>query len=425
MAPYAHSARSCLLFCYVCFCVIAAAAKEPAATEKTPIHPNEALPHVRWHEAEKAIGKMAVVSGKIEKVGHIKSISFLNFDPNRRDVFKLIVRENHRKNFPKPLEQLYEGKIISIRGLVTTYAGVPQIQLVKPDQIAVLDKLPPLRPIVQPEIRPRENLTIATFNVRNMFDAADDPYTNDEGTPIKPREELERLANVIREINADVLALQEVESRGYLRRFRDVFLADMGYRNLVHFEGNDTRGIDVCLLTRLDVGPVTSYRHLRFKDDNGTTRGMNRDILRVQLEAADKPFEVWVLHLKSNSGGKDVNRPIRMGEVKEIRRQLDKVLQANPRARIVVCGDFNDTHESTTVQGIAGRGNNALVSFWPETPETDRITYNLEPYRSMIDFIFCSREMAKSYIKGTYRVRSGSLEEVGSDHNPVIAEFQR
>ena len=393
--------------------------------EQPPISPDEALPRVRWHEAEKAIGKIALVSGKIEQVGHIKTISFLNFDPRRRDVFKLIVREAHRDNFPKSLDELYKGKIIEVRGRVTVYAGVPQIQVVNPDQIAILDELPPIEPIAQPRITPRQNLTVATFNVRNLFDANDDPFTHDETTPTKPRAELRCLANIIRELNADVLALQEVESRGYLKRVRDVFLADMGYEQIVHYEGNDMRGIDVCLMTRLDVGPVTSYRHLRFVDDNGDLRGLNRDILRVELRGGSQPFEVWVLHLKSNSGGREAAEPIRLGEVRQIRRLLDQALRQDPQRRIIVCGDFNDTAESATVRGIVGSGKNSLQSFWKETPETDRITYNLEPHRSMIDFILCSPAMAANYISGTYRIRSGSLAEVGSDHNPVVAEFKR
>ena len=101
--------------------------------------------------------------------------------------------------------------------------------------------------------------TIATYNVKNLFDDHDDPYFRDEQTiPVpKPMEEVRALAAVIINMNADVIALQEVESRGVLRKFKWGFLKDLNYDDPVLFEGDDMRGIDVALLSRLPVGPVT------------------------------------------------------------------------------------------------------------------------------------------------------------------------
>jgi exonuclease III len=65
-----------------------------------------------------------------------------------------------------------------------------------------------------------------------------------------------------------------------------------------------------------------------------------------------------------------------------------------------------------------------LKSFADEVPEDQRITYNKEPYRSMIDFILCSPGMASRYVKGSFGIHTGTVESSGSDHNPISARFR-
>ena len=222
-----------------------------------------------------------------------------------------------------------------------------------------------------------------------------------------------------------MLALQEVESRGYLKRFVDVFLADMGYQHVVHYEGNDLRGIDVCLLSRVPVGLVRSHRHKRFPGPDGSERGLSRDLLNVELTPPDKPpIEVWVVHLKSNSGGREAAEPIRMAEVFYIRKYLDKRLAADPDARFVLLGDFNDTLESSTMKTLVGAGPTALYLPLSEAQRQSFVSYNKGERRSMIDFILCSPAMAKSHVPGSYRTIPGSVDSTGSDHNPVVAWFE-
>ena len=391
-----------------------------------PVDDDEARPHVAWQDAEGVVGRTAFVSGVVARVGHSKRVHFLNFDPKRRDVFVVVIFQPFLERFEGTLEELYEGRPIRVRGMVTRFRGTPQIQVSSPEQIEVLDKLPELKPLAVPaKLSVGQQIKVATFNVRNLFDDANDAYHNDEGTQAKPRHELEKLAAAIARLDADVLALQEVESRGYLARFLEVFAPQAGYQDVVHFEGNDLRGIDVCLLSRLPVGPVTSFRHATFADETGKRQKFRRDLLCVRLEPEDGlPFEVWVAHLKSNSDGREYAEPVRMAEAREIRRLLDKRLAADPNAAIIVCGDFNDTADSATVQTITGRGTTALRTAWSSIPEPQRITYNLEPYRSMIDFILWTPGMHSRYVKGTYAILGGSLEEIGSDHNPVRAEFR-
>ncbi len=399
-------------------------AQLPIDPNEAPIGADEGLPRISWQRARRALGRTALVSGKIVGVGHTPRIHFLDFHRTDRNAFKVVIFDESIHRFKKPLDD-YQDKLVVIRGRVTSYAGNPQIVVGHPDQIRIVDQLPePFWPQA-PQVSIGDTITVASFNVRNLFDDVDDPYRNDESTPAKPRAALQRLATVIREINADVLALQEVESRGYLQRFLDVFLRDMGYEHVVHHEGNDSRGIDVCLLSRVPVGPVTTYRHLRFSDASGVERQFQRDLLRVTLEPKGAtPFEIWVVHLKSNYGGRDTAEPIRLAEANMIRKLVDRELEHDPQAQFVICGDFNDTYDSPSLRTIRGESGRMLLKcFCDQLDPRQQITYNEEPFRSMIDFLLCSPRMAERFVPGSYRIRAGALEESGSDHNPVMASF--
>lgn len=392
------------------------------------IHPDEGLKHLGWQDARKAVGETAFISGKIINVNSSGRVNFLNFDTKRPADFVVVVFRENLENFPQPLREMYDGKIVRVRGTVSLYRDKPEMAVSSPDQIEILDEMPATDDGEAMKVsRPpavEGQLVVATYNTLNMFDDEDDPYHADEGTGVKPREQLQHLAESIAKLNADVIAFQEVENRFYLERFVNVFLPELGYDNVVLFEGNDTRGIDVCLISRVPIGPVRSYRHLTFPGPDGTVRKFNRDLLAVTVEPPGaEPLEVWVVHLKSNSGGREFAEPVRLAEASKLRELLDEQLGRDPEARILVMGDFNDTWDSETLKTIVGEGSTALWSASSELGGELPDTYNEGDFHSMIDFILCSPAMAKTYFKGSFQVVPGSVETTGSDHNPVSARF--
>ena len=397
------------------------------AVAQPAIKAEEGRPVVEWQDARSVVGQMAYVCGKVIGVPTVGKITFVNFDAQRPVRFSGVIFDDKLTNFPKPPAEMYNGKIVKISGTVSLFKDQPQIVVTSPAQIEVLDAMPKL---VAPKkatgalAKPGE-VVVASYNILNLFDDYDDPYKDDEGTPAKPRTELERLAASIRALNADVIAVEEVENRFYLERFVNVFLPEMGYRDVVLFEGNDGRGIDVGLISRIPVGEVRSRRHLRFPGHSGGEARFNRDVLAVTLEPKDAdPFEVWVVHLKSNSGGREAAEPIRLAEARELRRLLDEELTDNPEAQIIVTGDFNDTPESATIKTIVGSGSNALWSAGSDRNDPAAVSYNRGEFRSVIDFILCSPAMQKKYVKGSFEIPQGAVETTGSDHNPIKATFK-
>jgi len=404
----------------------------PAAAfaQTAPLPADEGAPRVRWQDARQYVGQDAVVFGHVLQTKTIRNWCFLNFHPDYRTTFTVAIPRHTFERFPAAPEKMYADKDIAVFGRVVLYKGKPEIVVGSPARITVGAKFPeqaaPKNTARVAKPRAFEgSCAVATFNLLNLFDEQDDPYHSDETTRVKPRSELDRVADTIRQLDADVLALQEVESRGYLERFVRMLLPDLGYEHVVLLEGNSHRGIDVALLSRFPVGPVTSYRHLRFPDPAGRMMSFRRDLLRARIEPPGvPPFDVFVVHLKSKAGGEtEETLAIRMGETLQIRRILDGLLAADPSARFVICGDFNDTLDSKPVQAVIGTGSGRLGVFVDDLPDDQRITYNKEPHRSMIDFIMASPAMGKCYRKGSCRVLPGSVSATGSDHNPVSVVF--
>jgi endonuclease/exonuclease/phosphatase family metal-dependent hydrolase len=149
-----------------------------------------------------------------------------------------------------------------------------------------------------------------------------------------------------------------------------------------------------------------------------------RDLLEVRINPpGGTPFDVFAVHLKSKGGEDGGSLDVRSAEAREVRAILDERLKRDPNDSFIVCGDFNDTLDSEPVKAILGSGPGQLTNFVKDVPADERVTFNQEPFRSMIDFILASPAMAKRYAARSYRIPTGSPETTGSDHNAVIARF--
>lgn len=259
--------------------------------------------------------------------------------------------------------------------------------------------------------------SLASWNMENFFDKYDDPYRRDEVT--KPAyvndARQKRCAAVLRELNADVVAIQEVENRFMVQEFLDTYLADMGYE-LVHLEGNDTRGIDCALLSRVPIRSVTSYQHRRFLGADGMLQHFRRDLLRVSLGA---PFsgDVYVVHLKSQFGDEAAD-VVREAESAEITRILAENAAGHADYRAVVIGDFNEVPELPTITNLVKGG---LVDPMAGTKD---YTYNKEPYLTRIDFALMTPALAKTVDTARVVNKLGDHDlEACSDHYPLLVNF--
>ena len=200
----------------------------------------------------------------------------------------------------------------------------------------------PLCPAENSEQAPE--LTVAQWNVENLFDFVDDPG-NEGDDPFTPdgwqhwseqryRRKLANLARVIHELDADILGLQEVENRRVLDDLNDLLREQYGggYEHSVHRDGPDHRGVDVALLSRI---PPTATRWLTPMDGQ-------REVLIADFETNGHRLTVFVNHWKSHWGSKKKATRMRGVQARAVRAEVDSLLDRDPAAAILLTGDFND-----------------------------------------------------------------------------------
>ena len=140
-------------------------------------------------------------------------------------------------------------------------------------------------------------MRLATFNCENLFARYKfrknfDPYQSDGFTindlafDIFDEVEKQITAKAIREVNADVIALQEIESLPILDHFNSRYIAGLGYRHRILVDSHDPRSIDVAVLSRYNINSVRSHRHERNPTNTGSL--FSRDCLEVEIDISGK-----------------------------------------------------------------------------------------------------------------------------------------
>ena len=97
----------------------------------------------------------------------------------------------------------------------------------------------------EPNPRTPGSIRLATYNIENLFDDVDDPALterNDDASMTKPEANRIAAAEALRRIDADIVALQEVESESALRWFLDAHASDLGYEHILSLDAGDNRG---------------------------------------------------------------------------------------------------------------------------------------------------------------------------------------
>lgn len=182
----------------------------------------------------------------------------------------------------------------------------------------------------------------------------------------KSTKEQDALAQRIDAMVADhglgVLALQEVENLDALRRFnRDKLARPFGWEVLL--EGNDSRFIDVALLSHFPVANLTSHRYETHPDDPDPIFG--RDMLEVDILRPNgrRLMKVFVNHLKSKFVPFDSDDPEAAAAAGTLRRtrQAETAVRiidrsTRPRERFVMLGDMNDAPDSAPLTSFAASG---------------------------------------------------------------------
>lgn len=198
-------------------------------------------------------------------------------------------------------------------------------------------------------------MRIATFNVQNMrLRAGHLSGAHDDDTPDTPDTALDEAdraltAQVIRDLQADVLILQEVFDQATLDHFHNHVLIPAGahpYPHRICLPGNDGRGLDLALLSRIAPLDVVSHASTtpsdlglsppRHQDPDAPV--FRRDGLRIELPG----LTLFAVHYKAPYPDPATAFPVRKLEAQATRHLIERRFDDPTQAMWLILGDVND-----------------------------------------------------------------------------------
>lgn len=202
------------------------------------------------------------------------------------------------------------------------------------------------------------DLCVASWNVENLFDLDDDPSVelDEDFTPQSPKKwtqerleiKLNNLAKTISKMNdgrgPDVLGLEEVENRKVVEMLV-AKLALLGRKyEIVHKDSPSDRGIDTALIYDSKVLELADSK-FHFVDAEKTRDVIEAKLKRVGADDDAAALYVFVNHWPSRNN--DEWQRIMAATV--LRKRLDEILAADPKADFVLVGDFNDEPDNVSI----------------------------------------------------------------------------
>ena len=150
-----------------------------------------------------------------------------------------------------------------------------------------------------------------------------------------------------------VLGIAEVENQYVLNMlFNQTPLKTHNYR-IVHYEGDDKRGIDVALVYCIDKLQLVYTEPVKVKNPKNR-KYKTRDILYAKFyDRRGDTLHVFVNHWPSRYGGERETIKLRSLAANTLKHKVDSLVflhQTIPK--VIIMGDFNDTPEDPSIKDI-------------------------------------------------------------------------
>ena len=215
-------------------------------------------------------------------------------------------------------------------------------------------------------------ISIAFYNVENLFDAIDGPNTLDreftprgkkKWNPYRLNHKIQKLGRTIAEIGRDkssippvLVGLAEVENKTVLHDLLKAEALKSTPYDFLHHESSDERGMDVALLYNKKIFQPSDIKSIPvFLYDAAKKRDHTRDILYVQGTLQGEQIHVFVNHWSSKrAGNANVGKHLQI--VKTLEREIANI--AAPDPKILLLGDFNENPSEQALQLLVAKNFN-------------------------------------------------------------------
>ncbi|MCF6331515.1 MAG: endonuclease/exonuclease/phosphatase family protein [Sulfurimonas sp.] len=314
-----------------------------------------------------------------------------------------------------------------------------------------------------------KELSIATYNVENLFDLEKKGYKYKEYVPYGKSQwnkknykiKLNNIAKVIKDIDADIIALQEIHSKQALKDLKLVLKQKGLYYKYSAIADKKSTAIKVAILSKI---PFVYSKELFV-----TYSYKYRNIQEIKFNIDNKELYIFNNHWKSKGGPESM----RIVSAKILKKRINEI---GFDKNIILIGDFNshyqenilfkkkrkhnDTNGKTGINDVLKTKyqteiaknttfrKNSFYNLWYDIDKKNRYSYIFRGKKETLDNILISQSLLKEsgiyykkasienfskdylfYKKNIYRwkvSRAKIRKHKGkgySDHLPVVAKF--
>ncbi len=269
-----------------------------------------------------------------------------------------------------------------------------------------------------------QNITLSTspynigfYNVENLFDTKDDPYTEDEWflptsetqwDDKKYQKKLKDLASVIDAINKDaggpdLIGLCEVENKQVVLELAEQKELNANHYEVVHYESPDTRGIDVAAMYNPEKFELLESRSIQV-DMPEDPAVKTRDILFCKFTVLDSQDNIYfyVNHWSSRRKGENETFYKRKNCAMTLLNDIESNIPNWQDEKIIIVGDMNDYPDNKSVYEVLGAkemdANSSFVNLQYANHKNGLGTYNYQGEWGCLDNVIVTKPIQNQLI---------------------------
>jgi len=279
-----------------------------------------------------------------------------------------------------------------------------------------------------------KTVTIASYNVENLFDLHRSGYEYYEYIPNgvsnwnakNYKIKLKNLSRVIIDIDADIIALQEIESLRALKDLRKTLKQNGLYYKYYKIADRKNTTIKVAILSKI---PFTATREISVQSSL-----KYRNILETKFSIDNNDFYIFTNHWKSKGGPESMR-------IVSAKALLKRIKQIGYDKNIILLGDFNSDYEEyikfkrkrrhndtngktginhvlktikqTTRSSDVKYEKNNFYNLWYDIDKKNRYTYIYRGKKETLDNIIISQSLLNK--SGMY-YKENSLNTLNKDY---------
>jgi endonuclease/exonuclease/phosphatase family metal-dependent hydrolase len=297
-------------------------------------------------------------------------------------------------------------------------------------------------------------LTVATYNVENYNSTNRQTEAGYRPDYPKPEAQKTALRAVIRRLNADVLALQEMGGLPYLEELRRDLRSeglDYPFGTVLEVDGLDPER-HVAVLSKRPFVSVTWHTDLVAKF-SGTQEKVKRGLLEVRiavgpsaaapstgsgqagsgsaalgLATGSAEWTLFVMHLKSRlteRADDPESAAQRAAEAEAVRDRVLKIFPSPAAAKFLILGDANAGRADRPLRALQTRGQTAIAEWLPAADSRGEVWsyfYAKADTYDRVDHILASPALRPAVV--TTRIEDGPGVKEASDHRPVVVTLR-